>query len=522
MGKMQQNDGYLRQQKISSRVSQLLDAYPLIQQPSQGDNKGTRPFYYEYGTAGFRYPSYLLPPVMVRMGLFASLRSYVFNAAPIGVMITASHNPERDNGIKIADIGYGRMLHDLRWENFAVQLVNASTTHDALQIIQCILEEAMGLQLCPKQLNSCPSAASASASAVIHVGRDTRSSSLHLATLFMSAAKSLFVDEDTVQIIDHGVVTTPMLHFYTMYANSEALPSSLFSANLVLQQRAATEEGYFTIIANAYYLLLQTKLPSQKGTSNSSEGIVLSSSSSLPLPARKQVIIDCSCGVGFLILERFINYLEQKISLTGQKALPTKFIIVNGPDDGPLNANCGAEYVQKNQLPPKLFRGRNSDEISSSARQSLWCSLDGDADRIVFHYHHPNNSTDANRKSNNILTTSMEQQHRNNNHNAFCLLDGDKIAALIALFIKEELEHLKLFAEKSYQQQTPNGLDHKITPRFGVVQTAYANGNATSFLRVCFSCIESGIYSCFFLLRTCIYKCNLYRCCPNKKQCVRS
>jgi phosphoacetylglucosamine mutase len=473
---MQQNDGSLRQQKISSRINVLLDAYPLIQQQSQGANKGTKPFYYEYGTAGFRYPSYLLPPVMVRMGLFASLRSYVFNAAPIGVMITASHNPEGDNGIKIADIGYGRMLHDLQWEEFAVRLVNASTTHDALQIIQCILEEAMGLQLCPKQLNSCPSAAAAAA--VIHVGRDTRSSSLHLATLFMSAAKSLFVDEDTVQIVDHGVVTTPMLHFYTMYANSDALPSSLFSANLVLQQRAATEEGYFTIIANAYYRLLQTRLPSQKGSSNSSEGIVLSSSSSLPLPARKQIIIDCSCGVGYLILERFINYLEQKMTLPGQATLPTKFIIVNGPDDGPLNANCGAEYVQKNQLPPKLFRGRNSDGISSSAIQSLWCSLDGDADRIVFHYHHPNNSTDTKRKSNNTLTNSTEQQHRNNNNNAFCLLDGDKIAALIALFIKEELEHLKRFAEKS---------DNKITPRFGVVQTAYANGNATSFLRVCCS-----------------------------------
>lgn len=482
---MQQNDGHIRQQQNSSRISLLLDAYPLIQQQSQGGSKGAKPFYYEYGTAGFRYPSYLLPPVMVRMGLFAALRSYAFNATPIGLMITASHNPEGDNGIKIADIGYGRMLHDPRWEHFAVQLVNASTTHSALQIIQRILEEAKGLQLSTKQLKSSPSAA-----AVIHVGRDTRSSSLQLATLFMSAAKSLFIDEDTVQIVDHGVITTPMLHFFTMYANTESLPSSLFSANLVLQQRAATEEGYFTIFANAYHRLLQTKLPSHKSSSNSLEA---ATSSSLPLPTRKQIMIDCSCGVGYLILERFINYQEQQISLTGLTPPPTKFIIVNGPDDGPLNENCGAEYVQKSQLPPKLYRGRNSDVISSSTMQFRWCSLDGDADRIVFHYHHHHhNSTDTKRESNNTFTNSMEQH----NH-IFCLLDGDKIAALIALFIKKELEHLKHFAGKSDHNQ-----NHRITPRFGVVQTAYANGNATSFLRVCFSCIDSLTCSTLLLLFT--------------------
>jgi phosphoacetylglucosamine mutase len=360
------------------------------------------------------------------------------------------------------------MLHDLRWELLAVQLVNASSTHGALQIIQRMLDEANGLHSSPKQLKSSPSAA-----AVIHVGRDTRSSSLHLATLFMSAAKSLFIDEDSVQIVDHGVITTPMLHFFTMYANTESLPSSLFSTSLVLQQRATTEEGYFTIVANAYYRLLQTKLPSHKSSSNSLEG---ATSSSLPLPTRKQIMIDCSCGVGYLILERFMDYLEQMTSLTCLTPPPTKFIIVNGPHDGPLNENCGAEYVQKNQLPPKLYRGRNSHVISSSAMQYLCCSLDGDADRIVFHYQHHHNSTATKRESNNTSTHSMKQHSH-----TFCLLDGDKIAALIALFIKKELEHLKHFAEKSDRNQ-----NHRITPRFGVVQTAYANGNATAFLRVRF------------------------------------
>jgi phosphoacetylglucosamine mutase len=100
---------------------------------------------------------------------------------------------------------------------------------------------------------------------------------------------------------------------------------------------------------------------------------------------------------------------------------------------GTLNELCGADYVKTTQkLPPSL-----ADRLKPGQRA---CSLDGDADRLMYYY-------------------LDERGH-------FHMLDGDKIAALVAAFI---VDLIKLA-----------NLDSKIN--IGVVQTAYANGASTKYL----------------------------------------
>jgi len=368
-------------------LTALMNAHP---KPSNLGPSG-----YSYGTAGFRYEASLLPCAFVRMGIFAALRSASLGGEEVGVMITASHNAEPDNGLKFAD-SHGGML-DADWEQHAVSLVNAPDSKHALILVRTLSKHAP----------------SPSSNMVVHVGRDTRSHSPRLAALVVRAARLM-----GATVIDHGEVSTPMLHHFVMHANGHRLPN--------LMPQRCNESGYYEIMALSYAALLRT-VEVRRGDNGRAGGRP---------GGTGQLLIDGACGIGAPKVERLRRIFGKLRGEGCTRGLPS-IRVVNRPGDGPLNEKCGAEYVQKQQLPPVIYT-----ETKQQVSKRYACSFDGDADRVVFHFE--------------------------DGTGEFRLLDGDKIAVLVTSFIQEEIRHLD-----------PTGTAVKC----GVVQTAYANGSSTLYLK---------------------------------------
>ncbi|WIA14576.1 hypothetical protein OEZ85_003092 [Tetradesmus obliquus] len=315
-----------------------------------------------YGTAGFRAEASLLPSTVFRCGMLIGLKARSCGQA-CGVMVTASHNPEQDNGLKLVEAS-GEMLEPA-WEAHATQLAQADTEEQLLQVLA-----ALAATLQP-----------ADTPGRVIIGRDTRSSGADLA-----AACSAGVAAVGGKVSDIGVVTTPELHFTVQTFN---------------QYQALEEQAYFTNLLESFR--------------------TLTAGSHAPQPP---LHVDCANGVGALKLQQLVPQLQQ---------LGLQLQLYNA-GQGRLNHGCGADYVQKEQCFPAGMGDLPAGACSAS--------IDGDADRVVF------------------FTKGQD--------GSFVLLDGDKIAALAAVYLRRLLSH------------APPGTADSIST--GVVQTAYANGASTRFI----------------------------------------
>lgn len=211
---------------------------------------------YKYGTAGFRMSSDLLEGVTFRVGLLAALRSRKLGSQAIGVMVTASHNPAKDNGVKIVD-PMGEMLEQ-EWEAYATKLVNCPTDKDLLEAYNAL---AAQLKIDLK------------APAKVVYGRDTRPSGHTLVTALADAFEAT-----GTEYIDYKILTTPQLHYLTRAINTEDTPQSYGEVS---------EAGYYKKFSDAFVRALKGR------------------------KINGSLTVDCANGVGGPKLSEFLKYIPK-------------------------------------------------------------------------------------------------------------------------------------------------------------------------------------------------------------------
>lgn len=136
-----------------------------------------------YGTAGFRGPADTIHEAVLRCGALAAARSRAVDGRAVGLMLTASHNPEPHNGVKLVDFD-GRALPPA-WEALAARVVNA---RDPAAVLA--------------------SAAPAAGPAAVLLAWDTRPSAPALRERARRGAAAL-----RAAVEELGLATTPQLHF---------------------------------------------------------------------------------------------------------------------------------------------------------------------------------------------------------------------------------------------------------------------------------------------------------------------
>lgn len=230
---------------------------PLFQKAAEVSKQHPKPdIKFSYGTAGFRALADNLDSVMFRMGLLAVLRSKAKNGQVIGVVVTASHNPVHDNGVKLVD-PFGEMLQP-SWERHASELANAQDVAEVLRGV--VTEHSIDWNVPAK----------------VFIARDTRPSGKQFVQALVEGVEALGGSHQ-----DYGVLATPQLHYMVRCANTAG------------HYGEATEEGYYHKISKAFLHLRS-----------------LSGKTDVPV-----IKLDGANGVGALKIKEMAQHLNGTLSI---------------------------------------------------------------------------------------------------------------------------------------------------------------------------------------------------------------
>ncbi|KAM3174642.1 hypothetical protein ACTXT7_010135 [Hymenolepis weldensis] len=314
-------------EKLVSRLHRLFNENPL----SLESGKLT------YGTSGYRCRADLLVGVAARIGAYACLHSIHHGGKAVGVMITASHNPPQDNGLKLIDTDGGMFPPDL--ERSIIEFV-----------------QLQGYQLESFLLTYFPNSTyNASIVPQVYIGWDSRISSVSLSQEVAKGATAL-----GGKYIDFGLVTSPQLHFMVYIQDQNHVPNSI--------------DDYVDVFLKRFVRAIS----SLKG-------------------GEIQLNVDCAHGVGSLVLTSLSTrlYLASKEATyppdSPRLCLRTFNTMTNEKDM--LNKDCGADFIKLYGKLPKLTPSPAEKDLF--APSTRWATVDGDADRLLYFFC-PENSLSVN------------------------------------------------------------------------------------------------------------------------------
>ncbi|VDN98223.1 unnamed protein product [Rodentolepis nana] len=272
-----------------------------------------------YGTSGYRCRADLL----------------VGGGKAVGIMITASHNPPQDNGLKLINTDGGMFPSD--FENSIIEFVQLQGNQLESFLLTYFSKSTYNASIVPQ----------------VYIGWDSRDSSVSLSQEVTKAITAL-----GGKYIDFGLVTTPQLHFLVHIQSKNHPPNSL--------------EDYVNVFLRRFVKAFNTL----KG-------------------GEIHLNVDCAHGVGALILTSLSTrlYLASKEASYSPNSprlcLRTFNTMLNKKDL--LNKDCGADFIKLYSKLPKLTPLPDEKDLFTSSTR--WATVDGDADRLLYFFCSENSSS---------------------------------------------------------------------------------------------------------------------------------
>jgi phosphoacetylglucosamine mutase len=332
---------------------------------------------FQYGTAGFRYLSTYLPHIAYRIGAAMAMIVNMYSPEAYGIVFTASHNPWRDNGVKIV-YRNGLMLPKQHVE-FLEYFVNLSDEEchkilDTPGLLETVLsKENSRIAAEDKEIRTLKDLIDSAVNAgydpslsiltseesiekknnekknIVILARDTRESGEYLEQVFESGFKRVSSD---IELLKAGYMPTATHHFYVSHYFDNEDPLA-----------ALLEKGFEDTTPTTIH-------------------------------------VDCANGVGTFWVEKYFKACPHiNVKLYNDAVRDKKL----------LNNECGADYVQAIRLRP------DGIDYQSVEPYTRFYHLDGDCDRMV-------------------MTFNDEDQHLH-------IFDGDHLLLLFISFIRKVYEN---------------------------------------------------------------------------------